>query len=64
MRLCWELEGSQVCSAEGAGPIENEGTDPGTQVGVSATGPFTAVQQEALTLLNTCGTCSDPGSGV
>ena len=55
-----------MCSAGGgaAEPIENEGTDPGTQVGVSATGPFTAVHQEALTLLNTCDTCSDPGSGV
>lgn len=53
-----------MCSAEGAEPTANEGTDPGTQVGVSATGPFTGVQREALTLLNTCGTCSDPGSGV
>lgn len=53
-----------MCSAEGAEPIENEGTDPGTPVGVRATGPFTAVQRETLTLLNTCGTCSDPGSGV
>ena len=52
------------CWGGGAEPIENEGTDPGTQVGVSATGPFTAVHQEALTLLNTCDTCSDPGSGV
>lgn len=52
------------CSDEAAEPIENEGTDPGTQVEARATDPLTAVQQEALTLLSACGACSDPGSGM
>ena len=39
------------CSDEATEPIENEGTDAGTQVEVRATDPFATVQQEALTLL-------------
>lgn len=52
------------CSDEAAEPIENEGTDPGTQVEARATDPFTAFRQEALTLLPACSACSDPGSGM